>query len=112
MAELVLELSGVVVGNLCVHGIDLELTGEGGIKDGARRPELEKNSSISLLGARILGILEGIWRGPRGEDFGATARPDSLHSSRDSDEVVAAALRARSEAPVGTMAFPSLQWMK
>nr|BAD05214.1 hypothetical protein [Oryza sativa Japonica Group] len=32
--------------------------------------------------------------------------------SRDSDEVVAAALRARSGAPVGTMAFPSLQWMK
>jgi hypothetical protein len=92
-----------------MHGIDLELTGERRIKDGARRPELEKNSSISLLEARILGIPEGIWRGPRGEDVGATARPDSLHRSRDSDEVVAAALRARSAAPVGTMAFPMIR---
>jgi hypothetical protein len=46
----------VVLGNLCVHGIDLELTGERGINDGAQRLDLEKNSSISLLGAQILGI--------------------------------------------------------
>nr|BAD20042.1 hypothetical protein [Oryza sativa Japonica Group] len=61
------------------------------------------------VGLEILGILEGIWRGPRGEDVGATARPDSLHSSRGSYEVVAAALRARSGAPVGMMAFPMIR---
>uniref|UniRef100_A0A0E0HBY3 DUF834 domain-containing protein n=1 Tax=Oryza nivara TaxID=4536 RepID=A0A0E0HBY3_ORYNI len=82
----------------------MELSGERGINDGAQRLDLEKNSSISLLGAQILG--------PRGEDVGPTARPDSRHSSRDSDEVVVTALRARFGAPVGMMAFPMIRCMR
>uniref|UniRef100_A0A0E0PK41 Uncharacterized protein n=1 Tax=Oryza rufipogon TaxID=4529 RepID=A0A0E0PK41_ORYRU len=57
-------------------------------------------------------LSSGIWRGPRGEDVGATARPDSRHSSRDSDEVVVTALRARFGAPVGMMAFPMIRCMR
>jgi hypothetical protein len=62
-----------VLGNLRVHGIDLELTREG-IKDGAQQPEFEKTMAISLFGARSFGFLEGFRRGFHGGDGGAVAR--------------------------------------
>jgi hypothetical protein len=37
------------------------LTGERGIGDGTRRPELEKMTAISLVCARFLKFLEGFW---------------------------------------------------
>ncbi|BAD45584.1 hypothetical protein [Oryza sativa Japonica Group] len=65
---------GQVLGNLRVHEIDLELTREGGIKDGAQQPEFEKTMAISLFGARSFGFLEGFRRGFHGGDGDAVAR--------------------------------------
>jgi hypothetical protein len=76
--------------------------------DGGHRPELEKKSSIPLLGARIFRNMEGFWRGPLGEAYGAVARPGLLQIDGDGHDVLAAALRACSRTTESAAVFPAI----
>uniref|UniRef100_A0A0D9YSK5 Uncharacterized protein n=1 Tax=Oryza glumipatula TaxID=40148 RepID=A0A0D9YSK5_9ORYZ len=60
---------------------------------------------ISLYVAALAGILEGFRRGGRGDDDGATARPDLVHGGRRDDGDAAVALGARSRASECAVAF-------
>uniref|UniRef100_A0A0D3GRD5 Uncharacterized protein n=1 Tax=Oryza barthii TaxID=65489 RepID=A0A0D3GRD5_9ORYZ len=73
---------------------------------------LRKVRSISLFGAPFFMVLEGKWRGVRGEYNGVTAWPGLVQIDCDGNDATTATLGARSGALVGTSAFPSLQWMK
>jgi hypothetical protein len=53
-------------------------------------------------------FLGGFWRGCGEGVGGAVAQPTTVYNGRNGDNVAAAVRRARSRAPVGTAAFPSI----
>ena len=88
---------------LLMHGIGLVLTGGGGFGNGDGDRRWRRRWTISTLVAPSFEILEGKWRGGRGEEAGATAWPGLVQISGNGDDVAAAVHRARSRA---TMTWP------
>uniref|UniRef100_A0A0D3GG71 Uncharacterized protein n=1 Tax=Oryza barthii TaxID=65489 RepID=A0A0D3GG71_9ORYZ len=64
-----------ILGSFYVRWIEWWHTGAGGIKDGARRPELEKTMPIDKLAAPLARFLWGFRRGGRRDEDGVVAWP-------------------------------------
>jgi hypothetical protein len=97
---------------VCARVIEQWLTGGGGNDNGDGNRRWRRRWPISTLVTPFFVFLEGKWRGVRGEDDGAMAWPGLVQIDGDGDDATTATLGARSEALVGTSAFPSIRCMR
>lgn len=73
---------------LLLQAIDQWLTGKGGVGHGNGGGRRGRRGLISLSGAPLSGVLEGKWRGGRGDEDGAVARLGLVQSGWNDGDVV------------------------